>query len=82
VNRVVEDGILLQEAEGVAASIVAQAPDAVRLAKLALNAQRAGNDHGQALEQLAQAVLYGSPEKQARMTAFLTRKNPRKDDHR
>jgi enoyl-CoA hydratase len=78
VNRVVADEALLAETEAMAGSIVAQAPDAVRLAKLALNAQRAGGDYGQALERLAQAVLYESPEKRSRMTAFLERKASRK----
>jgi enoyl-CoA hydratase len=80
VNRVVEDRDLLAETEAMAAQIGTQAPDAVRLAKLALNAQRLGADHGQALEQLAQAVLYESPEKRSRMAAFLARKGARRPE--
>jgi enoyl-CoA hydratase len=50
---------------------------AVRLAKLALNAQRLHPDVGQTLESLAQAILFESEEKERRMTAFLEKKKGR-----
>ncbi len=77
VNRVVPDGRMLEEALDVASEVARQSPEAVRIAKLALNAQRHGQREGDALERLAQAVLYQSPEKARRMTAFLSSKGKR-----
>ena len=74
VNRVVDDDKVLEEAWALAGTIARQGATAVRLAKLALNAQRHGIDMSQTLESVAQAVLFDSEEKQRRMTAFLERK--------
>ena len=52
---------------------------AVRLAKLALNtSSRTGHQTGTLVEQLAQAVLFESEDKHARMTEFLERKAARR----
>lgn len=74
VNRVVDDARVLDEALAVAADIARQGGLAIRLAKLALNAQRQGLGSGQGLENVAQAVLFESEDKQGRMTAFLGRR--------
>jgi enoyl-CoA hydratase/carnithine racemase len=51
---------------------------ALRLAKVALNASsRTGQDAGFLVEQVAQAVLFDSAEKQERMTAFLEKRSKR-----
>ncbi len=77
VNRVVDDARVLDEALGVAEAVAAQGREAVRLAKLALNAQRHGTEAGAAMERSAQARLYETSEKTRRMTAFLSRKRGR-----
>jgi enoyl-CoA hydratase len=74
VNRVVEDDVVLEEALALAAVIARQGAMAIRLAKLALNAQRHHVDEAQTLESVAQAVLFDSEEKERRMTDFLDRK--------
>ncbi len=73
-NRVVDDDRVLDEALALAAEIASRGAAAVRLAKLALNAQRTGQEAGQALERAAQAYLYETEDKRRRMTAFLNRK--------
>jgi enoyl-CoA hydratase len=60
---------------GWAEALAGQGATALRLAKLALNAQRHEIDMSAALESLAQAVLFDSEEKRARMTAFLEKKH-------
>jgi enoyl-CoA hydratase len=74
VNRVVDDAQVLDRARDLAAGIAEQGADAVRLAKLALNAQRHGLEAGRILESAAQALLFESAEKERRMTDFLDRK--------
>ncbi len=75
VNLVVDDDAVLERAAEVARTIARQGRLAVRLAKTALNASsRGGQDVGFLVEQLAQAVLFDSAEKQARMTAFLEKR--------
>jgi enoyl-CoA hydratase len=74
VNRVVEDTDVLPAALDLATAVTRQGALAIRLAKVALNAQRHGLASGLNLENLAQAVLFASEEKQRRMTAFLERK--------
>jgi len=76
VNRVVPAGRALGAARETAAGVARQGILAVRLAKLALNAQGVGTGFGQALEGLAQGILFESEDKRARMRAFLDR--PRK----
>jgi enoyl-CoA hydratase len=78
VNEVVDDADVLPRARAVAAEIAKQGRLAVRLAKVALNASsRTGQDTGFLVEQVAQAVLFDSAEKRARMDAFLQRKKPK-----
>lgn len=74
VNRVVSDDEVMEEAGAVAAQIARQGPAAIRLAKLALNAQRHEVDVSGTLESVAQAVLFDSEDKERRMSAFLDRK--------
>jgi enoyl-CoA hydratase len=75
VSRVVPDADLLREAEAAAQAAAGMAPMALRLAKLLMNVQfRVRPDTAFALDTAAQAVLFESDEKRARMTAFLERK--------
>jgi enoyl-CoA hydratase len=71
VNRVVDDAEVLDRARDMAAGIAEKGAQAVRLAKLVLNAQRHGLETGRTLESAAQAVLFESEDKKRRMTAFL-----------
>jgi enoyl-CoA hydratase len=75
VNFVVDDDQVLARAGALAAEIAKQGRMAVRLAKVALNASsRTGQDAGFLVEQVAQAVLYDSADKDARMSAFLAKR--------
>jgi enoyl-CoA hydratase len=74
VNRVVDDEAVLTEALAWAETIAGQGAAAIRLAKIVLNAQRHEVDMSSALESLAQAVLFDSEDKRARMTAFLEKR--------
>lgn len=75
VNRVVPDEDVLVAARALAAEIAGNSALAVRLAKYALNASHeASTDAAQALESVAQAVLFEDEEKRARMTAFLEKR--------
>jgi enoyl-CoA hydratase/carnithine racemase len=75
-NRVVPDGHALETARGLAATMAAQSPLAVTLAKVAVDGGREAGAHvGSMLEALAQALLYDDPEKHARMDAFLARRS-------
>jgi enoyl-CoA hydratase len=77
-NEVVEDDKVLEAALELAAQIAQQGRLALRLAKLNLNASsRTGQDTGLLLEQISQAVLFESQDKNDRMTAFLDRKKKR-----
>ena len=60
------------EALRIARQIVANDPLAVQVAKVSLNA--AAKVHGAPLEWLGQGLLFDSPEKRARMTAFLEKR--------
>jgi len=75
VNFVVDDDQVLARASALAAEIAKQGRAAVRLAKVALNASsRTGQDTGFLVEQVAQAVLFDSADKDARMSAFLAKR--------
>ncbi len=75
VNFVVDDDRVLARAHALAADIAKQGRAAVRMAKIALNASsRTGQDAGFLIEKVAQAVLFDSADKHARMTAFLEKK--------
>ena len=78
ISRVAPAGELMQTAKEMARKILARAPLAVRLAKLALNASsRAPLDTGLTLEMLAQGILYESKDKYEGMTAFLEKRKPK-----
>jgi enoyl-CoA hydratase/carnithine racemase len=71
VSRVVPPDEALAEAEGLAARIAALDPAATQATKRALRAPR---DAHPAIDLEEQAVLFDSPEKERRMTAFLGRR--------
>jgi len=65
-------------ARELARRILRQGPLAARLAKLALNASaRVDLDSGLLIETLAQAICYGSSDKQEGTSAFLEKRKPR-----
>ncbi|WP_309067146.1 enoyl-CoA hydratase/isomerase family protein [Microbacterium sp.] len=74
VTRVLEPEPALEEAERIAARIAALDPAATQATKRALLASR---DAHPAIDLEEQAVLFESPEKERRMTAFLERKTAR-----
>lgn len=74
VNQVVPDDEVLRAALALAGTIAQQGRLAVRMAKLALNAAQRPNPAFEAVDVLAQAVLFDSEEKKTRMEAFLERK--------
>jgi enoyl-CoA hydratase len=77
VSRVVPDDQVLPAALEAAKACAGMAPMALRLAKTLMNAQfRVRPDTAFALDTAAQAVLFESEEKRARMTAFLEKKKP------
>lgn len=73
VSRVLVPEDALSEAEGIAARIAALDPAATQATKRALRAPR---DAHPAIDLEEQAVLFDSPEKERRMTAFLERRRP------
>jgi enoyl-CoA hydratase len=74
VNRVVADADVLLEAKAIAKKIAEQGPLAVKVAKAALNAAAGGSSPFDALDALGQAILFESPDKHQRMSAFLGRR--------
>ncbi|NJP88423.1 enoyl-CoA hydratase/isomerase family protein [Nonomuraea sp. FMUSA5-5] len=77
-NEVVEPGDLRAAGHRLADRIAAQAPLATRLMKAVLHAPRAAHPF---VDDVAQAVLFETEEKHARMTAFLERRT-RKGEQR
>lgn len=73
-ERLVEPGKALETALELAKTIAQNAPLAVQVAKVSLNALANGADPG-SVEVLGQALLFDSPEKRERMTAFLEKKS-------
>jgi enoyl-CoA hydratase len=74
VNHVVDDADVLTRALALADEIAGNGRLAVRLAKAATNAlARPAQAQAMAFESIAQAVLFDSDDKHARMTAFLER---------
>jgi enoyl-CoA hydratase len=73
VSRVVPSGELLAAAHEIADRIARNDPLATRLTKAVLAAPR---DAHPAIDDQTQALLFESPEKHRRMTAFLDRKKP------
>ncbi|MBI2374405.1 MAG: enoyl-CoA hydratase/isomerase family protein [Deltaproteobacteria bacterium] len=74
VNRVVADEEVLAEAAAMARKIAAQGVLAVRLAKTALNAAFGTSAPYDAIDSIAQAVLFESKDKHDRMRAFLEKR--------
>lgn len=74
VNRVVPDDAVLSAAMELAQEIAVKGRLAVRMAKLAINAAQRPNPAFEAVDVLAQAVLFESEEKKNRMKAFLETK--------
>ena len=72
-ERLCEPGHALPTARELASSIAANAPLALQVAKMALNSVGRGGDPA-AVERLGQALLFDSPEKRERMTAFLEKR--------
>jgi enoyl-CoA hydratase/carnithine racemase len=71
VSEVVEPAALLDAAHALADRVLKAAPLALRLTKQAVNAPSAAHPD---LERAAQAILFESSEKRARMRAFLARR--------
>jgi enoyl-CoA hydratase len=67
------DADALTLAKDLAQQIARNSPLAVQVAKVTLNAL-ARQQHAEPVERLAQALLFDSPDKRARMTAFLEKK--------
>ncbi|MEV3981171.1 enoyl-CoA hydratase/isomerase family protein [Nonomuraea sp. NPDC049758] len=74
-NDVVEPADLLAAGHRLADRIAARAPLATRLTKAVFHAPRAAHPF---VDDLAQAVLFETEEKHARMTAFLDRRKERR----
>lgn len=72
-ERLCEPGEALKTAMEVASQIAKNAPLAVQVAKVSLNALARGADPG-SVERLGQALLFDSLEKRERMTAFLEKR--------
>ncbi|WP_456429919.1 enoyl-CoA hydratase/isomerase family protein [Rhodocaloribacter sp.] len=80
VNRVVPDDEVMDAARELAARIAKNSAVAVRFAKTALNvSDEMSTDAGLALETTIQAVLFEDEEKYRRMTAFLEKKQAKKN---
>ncbi len=73
VEHVVEEGQAKARALELAAEIAKNGGLAVRIAKLAFNAIARGSDP-EPIEKLGQAILFESPDKLERMTAFLEKR--------
>jgi enoyl-CoA hydratase len=72
-ERLTEEGRALETARALAQQIALNDPLAVQVAKASLNAAARPVEMGP-IERLGQAVLFDSPEKRARMTAFLEKR--------
>jgi enoyl-CoA hydratase len=78
VTAIMPSSQLQVRARELAQRILRHGPLATRLAKLALNASaRVDADSGLLIETLAQAICYGSDDKQEGTTAFLEKRKPR-----
>ncbi len=77
VSKVVPIAELMDAAREIANKILARAPLAVRLAKVALNqSARMPLDSGLLFESVAQGILFESKDKYEGMTAFLEKRKP------
>ena len=77
VNQVVPDAAVLEAAMTLARSIAQQGGMAVRMTKMAVNVSARPDPSFELVDVLGQAVLFESPEKHARMQAFLDKKAKR-----
>jgi len=77
-ERLVPEGDAVKEALGLAGAIARNSPLAVRVAKVSLNAAARALD-ASPLEKLGQAILFDSPEKHERMTAFLEKRSRKQE---
>jgi len=75
-ERLVDAGGALAAALALAKEIAKHAPLALQVAKVSLNALARTSEPGP-IERLGQALLFDSPEKRERMTAFLEKKSKR-----
>jgi enoyl-CoA hydratase len=73
---VVPDERVLEEARETARAILSKAPLALRVTKIALNAQAAAPS-GHAIDLLGQALLFETEDKREGTTAFLEKRQPR-----
>ena len=75
VNHVVPDDQVIEKAREIAAQIAKNSVHAVKLTKRAVNAWASGGvDAWRSMEDIVQHVLYDFPDKEERMSAFLSRK--------
>lgn len=72
-ERLVDAGDAVHAATGMASQIAAHAPLALQVAKVSFNAMARTVEPGP-IERLGQALLFDSPEKRERMTAFLEKR--------
>jgi len=77
VNRMVAVGQAVPEAEKMAEAILAKGPLAVRLCKLVVDrGAEVGLEAGLSLENMAQAVIFGSEDRREGLGAFLEKRKP------
>lgn len=79
VNHVVADDKVLETALELAERIAAQAPLAVEVTKMAVNAAAGTSIPYDSLDVLGQAMLFDSADKHARMGAFLEKRDTQKE---
>lgn len=82
VNRVVADELVLETAIEIGERIALQAPLAVEVTKMAVNAAAGTSIPYDSLDVLGQAMLFDSADKHARMGAFLDKRNTQKEGHK
>jgi enoyl-CoA hydratase len=77
VNKVVESSELIKEAKEMANKIMKNAPLAVRLSKMAMNAAVSTDIHtGMQLEKLAQTILFSTEDRKEGTSSFLEKRSP------
>jgi enoyl-CoA hydratase len=78
VNQVVADELVVETARQMARTIAGQGALAIRVAKAAINANAGTSIPYDAVDALGQAILFESPDKHARMAAFLEKREKNK----
>jgi enoyl-CoA hydratase len=77
VSKVVESSALIKEAKEIANKIMKNAPLAVRLAKMAMNAALSTDIHtGMQFEKLAQTILFTTEDRKEGTSSFLEKRSP------